>query len=478
VAADEHTPAPGARKPVSHADIFRFYLPLVLTSQMMTLSGPVINLGVGRSEDPTLNFAGYWLGFAVVLFLESPCLVVQQVAAALVGGFQSLRRLFLTSVLAGIVASLAILAVSSTAAGDVLFRTFIPTTDRVAELARRVMAIQAPIPILVCIRGVANGLAIRERRTPLVARATLVRIVILSTIVAAAVWLHNGSGAIAGAWALTTGIACEAATVVAGTFPFVRWRYRRRRTAEGELTYSLIFKVAAPLIVAGVVWTITRPVINAVVGLLPDPELAQAGFGVILPLILVTCSPLWTLQNVSLVLPETRADLRQVIRFSAAAALIFTVGILALALSPVSDLVLRRGFGLSPRLEADVRPAVYLIAIEPVLLTARAYSQGLLMKARRTEAFLVFSPIKIGLIAGAGFLAAHRFPEVSGTLLGTALFLGGDLLDAFVYNWKVRELLREGVLLRRSPNSIGDRSPGDARARGEIEVSREPEGVG
>ena len=58
-------------KPLTTRDIFRFYLPLVLTSQMMTLSGPLINIAIGRSANPKVDFAGYWLGFAIMLFINS-----------------------------------------------------------------------------------------------------------------------------------------------------------------------------------------------------------------------------------------------------------------------------------------------------------------------------------------------------------------------------------------------------------------------
>ena len=95
---------------------------------------------------------------------------------------------------------------------------------------------------------------------------------------------------------------------------------------------------------------------------------------------------------------------------------------------------------------SEVVPAMLLIAIEPMFLGARAYSQGLLMRAQRTQPFLIFSPIKIGLIVAVGFPLVLLFPNSNGTFLGTALFLGGDLFDAIVYGWIGHRLVREGLL--------------------------------
>ena len=44
---------------LTYSEILRFYLPLVITSQMMTLSVPLINLGLGRTADPGLALAGF-----------------------------------------------------------------------------------------------------------------------------------------------------------------------------------------------------------------------------------------------------------------------------------------------------------------------------------------------------------------------------------------------------------------------------------
>src|SRR5262245_42269366 len=122
----------GASRP-----ILRFYTPLVLTSQLATLSGPLLNIALGRAADPKLDLAAFWIAFTVVLFLEAPCLVVQQVVLA-IAPHGPWRRLSIAAVTMGAAVSLLVLAVGRGGVGDLLFTAWIPTTARVGERPRGV----------------------------------------------------------------------------------------------------------------------------------------------------------------------------------------------------------------------------------------------------------------------------------------------------------------------------------------------------
>ncbi len=443
-------------KLVSLRDILRFYIPLVLNSQMMTLSGPIINKAVGNDSDATLQLAAYWIGFTLLMFLESPCLAIQQITSSLVDSGRMLRHVVAYSMTFAALAVVGVLAVAFTPLGDLVFDHVVKTTPRVAELSRWVLGALAPVPVLISLRGIGNGIAIRQRQTVLVARATLFRLLALSSVVGVVVLVGTGSGAFAGVAALEAGIALETAVIWIG----VRRSWRRGRpwtdtpVARPRLERDVVAKVlrvALPLAVSSISWTAFRPLLNAILGRLSDPELAQAGFGFIMPLVLLTSSPLWTIQNVSLVLPESGADLRRVIRFAAAAAVFFAGFIVVLTLTPIRSLVLDGFYDLTPELEQVVVPALILLVLEPFFLAARSVSQGLLIKAQRTDSFMVVSPIKTVLVAIVGFGVVHQNPDVNGVVLGTLLFLGGDCFEAIMYSLQARRLLVERILFGEVP---------------------------
>ncbi|MFH1277862.1 MAG: hypothetical protein ABIK65_05740 [Candidatus Eisenbacteria bacterium] len=441
-------------KPLPVREIFRFYIPLVLTSQMMTLSGPLINVAVGRSADPKLEFAGYWLGFTVMMFIEAPCFVIQQSAATLLHGYQSMRRLFAGAALLGALSTLTVILIAATPAGDFVFRHLVTTTPRAADLAKKTLLVLSPIPLIISLRGVANAMALVEKKTGLIARATGYRILILAAVVGIAVGAGTSSGAMAGSAALDAGLFVELLFILRGTRN-IRRRFRERRGDGNDvfLTAKEILRVSAPMAISAYVWTAIRPVINGILGRLPDPELAQGGFGVVIPILLLTCSPLWALQNVTLILPENRTDLRRVIRFSAWSTVFFALVVVILTWTPLRSSLLRGAFSLSPEMERVVAPALFLIVLEPLFLATRSTSQGLLIKARRTGVFTSVSLSKIALLSAVGLWFVSRYPELNGVLLGTALFISGELFDGVFYSLRARSLVLGGVLFPKVEGS-------------------------
>lgn len=431
---------------VTGRQIRHFWTPLVLTSLLMTLSGPLLNVAIGRASDPTLEFAGFWVAFTVMLFIQSASLALQQVTVALGDSGETLRRLAVSGLLLGLAASLTILAVALTPLGGFVFQVLIPTSARVGDLARTVLAHLAPVPILIAVRDLATGVAIRERRTTLVAVSSMVRVVVLAAVVGAVVMI--GPGARAAATAFVIGIAVESAWIIAATHPCWGSRLRVRTDFARGVSYLGILRVATPLAVATLVWTAVRPVVSAILGRLPDSELAQASFGVVLPILLVTCSPLWGFHNVSLVLPKDRNDLRRVIASAAGITILFALGIGLVTLTPLKLLVLRLGFDLSPEMERVVAPALGWLTLAPFFLTARALAQGLLMKSGRTGVMLIVSPIKLVLMVVIGLAAVTRIPPPDGAALAILLVMGGDLLDALILGLLVRRLIARGLLFR------------------------------
>jgi len=434
-------PTMGAERPLSPRRILSFYMPLVLNAALLALAGPILNLGVARGHGPTLELAAFWIAFAIVVFAQSACLVFQPLTVTLLDRRAPLATLATAALAVGLAATAIVLAVALTPLGDLVFHGLIPTRVPTARLARTVLVLLSPLPMLVALRGVANGVAVVARRTPLLATATLVRVITLAGVVAVAIGSGRGVGAIGAAWALVIGTAIETLFVVGATRPDWRGRLRDPRPRAGAGRHGVLLGMGAPLLVTTLMWTLTRPVVSAILGRLPDPDLAQAAFGVLLPVVLVTCSPVWSLLEVGLVLPRDRADLGALIRFAAATALVFALAIGVVTLTPLRDPVLRLAFHLPPELERAVAPAFALLPLAPLFLAARALAQAMLMNAGRTGILLALSPVKILLMVATGLAVIAARPGVNGALVAIGLLLGGDLVDAVLYGLAARRAL-------------------------------------
>jgi hypothetical protein len=175
---------------------------------------------------------------------------------------------------------------------------------------------------------------------------------------------------------------------------------------------------------------------------------------------MLTCAPLWALQEIGVVLPRTAADFGRIVRVAAAVTAVLTAGIAVLAFTPLGGLLLGAAFHLTPDIERAVVPALGLLVLEPAALATRALSHGVMLRARRTGAFLAFAPLRLAVMLAAGLATAAALPGANGAALGLALVVGGDVVDAAMCAARARQVLAAGAFA----------PPGDAGAIPEAET--------
>ncbi len=214
--------------------------------------------------------------------------------------------------------------------------------------------------------------------------------------------------------------------------------------------------MSAPLAVAALAWTLTRPLVHAVLGRLADPDPAQAAFGVALPLLLVTCSPLWALQEAALVLPSNRRDWSALTRFARHASLAASAALALLAWTPAGFALVRACFALPPGLADALRPALALLVPAPLLLAWRAVSLGALLRTGRTRVLLAAAPLRLVLLSAAGFAIVSRAPAASGAVVGLGLMLLGELADAVLAGTVARGALADPACFPAEPAPSGN----------------------
>ena len=430
-----------------YRQIFSFYWPLVLTSQMMTLAQPIINAALGRGEGAIIQLAGYAVGFGLGVFLNSALFPFQQAVAALGTGPAARRDLTLRILLLGGVICLVDLGLGLWPGSDQLIMTLMGSTPPVADLARKILLVQAPLPLLLPLRSLAWGIIMRNRATRVISMATGLRLAVLTAVVFVTVGHGRLQPAVAGGVAMTVAILVE--TIFSG---FLALRLVRRDAAgvnEGgseRVNWRSFFAFMGPMIVSTVTWSAMRPLLNAVVGRTADPDLAQGGFGFVFPLLILMSSPLWSLNNTALVLIKDRFDLRKVARFSAASIAFFMALIGIWVWTPLRDVLLLRVFALEPDKALYVTTAVILIPYQALPLGLRSLTQGFLMNRRRTGVVATASMIKTVLMVGLGFFAVMRNPGLNGALLGTLLVMFGGTVATGILAWRARRLHHQLIL--------------------------------
>ncbi len=432
-------------QPLGYRQIYAFYWPLVLTSQMMTLAHPIINLALGRSDDAIVQLAAYGVGFGLAVFLNSPLFPFQQIVAAMGTGPRARRDLIVKGLSLGLAICALELLLALSPLGDWVFGDLMGSTPGVAQLAQRILLVLAPIPLLLPLRSLAWGIVLRHRNTRIISQATALRLGVLAGAVLALAGRGSWPPAVVGGAAMTAAILIEA------VYSGLRALRLVRRGAEGidagtdeQVSWRQFFTFIGPLMVSTIAWSAMRPLLNAVMGRTVDPDLAQGGLGFVFPLLILMASPLWALQNTALVLLRDRQDLRRLARFTAAVIAVFVALIGAWVWTPLRGVLLLDVFALEPDKAAYVAGAIMLIPYQPIPMGVRSLTQGFLMNRRRTGIIALASLVKTLVLVVPGFWIVARDPAVNGALLAVVLIMIGGSIETLIVAWRARRLHGEG----------------------------------
>jgi len=435
--------------PLDLRAITRFYLPLVLTSQMMTLAVPLINLALTRAADPQLHLAAYGVCFGLLVFLNAPMLISRDVGSGMATDRARWRRMIAITVAGGVAIGLLDVAIALTTLGDWFFGTLLEATPRVVTEARATALVMAPIPVMVGLRGLYSALALRSHRTRLLTQATFLRIVILAAVLAAlGIWAEPTARNVA--WALTLGILGETIWIRAVTRSL---RTDLETARDGRAPAPGIVSFAIPLILSALAWTALRPVVNGLLGRTVDSEAAQASFAVLHPLVLLTGSALWALQATHQILATDDDRARRTLRFGLAMTVICCAMVFALGWIPIArEFLLTRVFTLPPRLLDYVEPTMRLLFVTPFMLGLRACFKGLILASGRTGIISASAVLDLSVVLALGTAAISLDPSINGALLGIALVTAAEVVETLLLgSMAFRRFDLRGLL--RSPSA-------------------------
>lgn len=436
------SPARAASRIESAASFGARFGPLAVASLLGTAAGPLLNAILGAHADPARELAGFWTAFAAVLALESGCLALQSASTVMARAGMRPARLDRAALVVGGATSALVAMLAATAPGHAAWARLSPGSADVAAVAERALAGLALLPLLVALRAVSGGQLLAAGRTRAVANGAVTRVALL-LIATLSTRSSGASGAATAALAVVLAAAAEVLVL--------RASLGRPAPTDAPIPDRDLVRLAAPLAMATLVWTATRPALHAVLGHLADPDRAQAAFTLLIPVVMLAGAPVWTLQDLAVARPEAPGGRRRFVRHAAGVAAVVAVLLAGFAVTPGAAGWLAPGVTLPAALLADVRAALPWVALVPVLLTVRAVAQGELVRAGRTHVLPVLAPLRIGLVVLCGCAIAQAFPHANGARLGLFLWMAGDAFEALACGLAlgdVREPRRDaGVVL-------------------------------
>lgn len=425
--------------------ILRFWAPLAATWLMMAVEGPFLAAVIARLADPTFNLAAYGVAFAFALLAEAPVIMIMSASTALVDDGTSLRRLRRFTYGLNAAMTVALAGFLTPPVYGLVMTDLIALPPEVARLTHGALLILLPWPAAIGYRRFYQGLLIRGGRTRLVAAGTVIRLVTMS---ATGLGLyHAGSlpGAYVGAAALAGGVVMEAVgsrLMVGGVL--AQLRAAAPTTAE-PLSYGRILRFYYPLALTSLIGLALQPMLTFFMGRAPSPVESLAVFPVVNVLSFVFRALGLSYQEVTIALIGPRGEhTGAVSRFALWLGIGTSLGLAAIAATPLSDVWFRTISGLTPDLtRVAILPALILIPL-PGLSVLQSLQRGMLVKAHRTAPITWATALEIGVVA-VGFPVLTAVFGWAGVVSAVTAFVVGRLAAVTYLAKPTLRVVRQGA---------------------------------
>jgi len=408
---------------VTLGSAYRFFVPLILMTELNMISKSVINAALARAPDQNVTLAAFHVTFTLYFALSSSTEVCSLITLSYLKTKQALGRLarFMTVIVA--VPWLIAQFLAFTQLGDWAFGGLFGASDAVVVQAKSaIFLLSLSAPILL-VRSICFGLILMHQRTIFITYATFIR---LASLAVSLVLLPRFlDGAAIGSAALVTCMALE--TVVA--FVFARPLYRALPQGGGDdgeapPSFTQQWRFSWPLMLNTSSEMVVITAISIFLGMLANPDLALAAFNIIYGLVSLLMSPMRNLLQTAQTLVKAVADRRPLFLFALHLVGFFAALGFVLFHTPLEGIILADIMGLRPELEDYCSPALKLAFLMSAAWAYSALYRGLLAGARDTTMLAASGLSRIGvaiLVSGIGLI----FDGVNGAMIGLIGWMAG-----------------------------------------------------
>ena len=418
---------------------YRFFMPLILMTELNMISKSVINAVLARSPDQSVTLAAFHLAFILYFALSSSTEVGSLITLAYLKTKRSLRPLLRFMIVIVAVPWGLAQVLAFTDLGDWVYGGIFGASQPVvlqAKIATFILSLSAPILI---IRSICFGLILMHQRTIFITYATLIRFVSLAGSLVLLPRFFTGASI--GAVALVVCMTVEMIVALA----FARGLFRGLPRGGGVSTSDPIFRrqwrFSWPLMLNASSEMGVVVAISIFLGRLPNPDLALAAFNIIYGLVCVLMSPMRNLMQTAQAIVKSINDRRPLFVF--ALHLMFFFGLIGIVLfhTPLEKFVLADLMGLQVELRYYCLPALKLAFLMSVVWAYSALFRGLLAGVKNTMMLAASGLSRIAvavLVSSVGIGIA----QVSGPVIGIVGWMAGYALEATLLAMHLKSLDR------------------------------------
>lgn len=223
-------------------------------------------------------------------------------------------------------------------------------------------------------------------------------------------------------------------------------------------SFAAILNAWWPLAASWFFMSSELPALVAVVARMPDAAIHLAAYGgVVFPIALIIESPVIQLLAASTALSRDEASYRTLQRYMMWMGGVLTVLHLALALTPLFDIVVGGWLGAPDEILEPARIGLLIMTPWTWTIAYRRFQQGVLIRFDRSRAVGLGTAVRlatVGLVLAAGFM----YGGLPGIVVGTLAIASGVTMEAIYSGIAVRSI-RTGPLAAAPPAATPIRLP-------------------
>ena len=383
--------------------LFRLWLPLAISFELMMAEGPAVQSAIGSLPDPKLNLAAWGLALSLSLIVESPVIMLLATAIALVKDESSYRALHKFMMSLNIGCTVLTFLIAFTPLFNFIAGTLMGLPEPIVHAAKPAMQMMLLWTAAIGWRRFYQGVLIKYGQTHFVTWGTACRLI--AAIATAILLVRQGrlTGVEVGACALMAAVIVEA---IATTF-FARNLLQDRiighaGAVRAPLSQRNIYKFHAPLAATTLLTLLAQPITSSALARLDSSVNTLAAWPVVYMVLLVMRGWGLAVQEITVAQAKNGASYLTLRRFAWIVGGATSLVTLLLSMSPLLGLY----YGSVLHLPQEVLPFAYLgvgIGVFLPLLTALgAWVRGILVAKGETKE--IYKGMGVNLAANAGLL--------------------------------------------------------------------------
>lgn len=378
-------PAPAAPgRLATLASLWRQFLPLSVSDVTMAASDPLITTTLAHLPAATANIAAMGVAKALVIFFESPIIMVLHAANTLApspAARQALRRFVM---LASAVLSACLLLLVTPPIFAWVAGRLIGVGSDIQALVHEALLWLLLWPTFIAWRRYYQGILIRQGQAQAVARAGLLRLAVVGGMLVLGYWQGWLGVRIAGI-AMICGVFSEALAVMLAA-KFVGVQRLDRLAGDKRLPQDLasVWRFYWPLANSMLVVWGGRAILVAIVARAVDATVALAAWPAAWGLALVVANATRMVQQVTI---KNRDLVSQqlLLGFALSVGAAFALLLIVIGASPIGRVIIDAFVGRNAELADRVQPVVLWCGVVPLLIAVQNGVQGLLIADGRTS---------------------------------------------------------------------------------------------